>query len=53
MLWIIQLGGAIADHDTTATSFGNRDADAIFAANGAWPPDAPDDENDQAWARTA
>jgi FAD/FMN-containing dehydrogenase len=53
MLWIIQLGGAVADHDTTATSFGNRDADAIFAANGAWPPDAPDDENDQAWARTA
>ena len=51
--WIIQLGGAVTDHDPMATSFGNRDADAIFAATGCWPPGAPDHENDQRWARTA
>jgi FAD/FMN-containing dehydrogenase len=53
MFWIIQLGGAVADHDAMATSFGNRDADAIFAATGSWPPGAPQHENDQAWARAA
>ena len=52
-IWIIQLGGALVDHDATTTSFGNRDADAIFAATGSWPPGAPEHENDHAWARAA
>ncbi len=51
--WIIQLGGALVDHDAMTTSFGNRDADAIVAATGCWPPGAPNHENDRAWARSA
>jgi FAD/FMN-containing dehydrogenase len=50
---IFQLGGALADGDATATSFGNRDADAFFASAGCWPPGAPEHENDQAWVRSA
>jgi FAD/FMN-containing dehydrogenase len=52
-LVIFQLGGALADHDATATSFGNRDADSFFAAAGCWPPGTPDYENDRGWARSA
>jgi FAD/FMN-containing dehydrogenase len=52
-LVIFQLGGALADHDATATSFGNRDADSFFAAAGCWPPSTPDYENDRGWARSA
>jgi FAD/FMN-containing dehydrogenase len=52
-LMIFQLGGALADRDATATSFGNRDADAFFASAGCWPPAAPEHENDHAWARSA
>lgn len=53
MLWILQLGGALADHDPMTTSFGNRDADAIFLASGCWPPGAAGDQDDRAWARSA
>ena len=52
-LVIFQLGGALADHDATATSFGNRDADSFFAAAGCWLPGTPDYENDRGWARSA
>jgi FAD/FMN-containing dehydrogenase len=53
MLWILQLGGALSDHDAIDTSFGNRDADAIVAAAGCWDPDVPAHERDGAWARSA
>jgi FAD/FMN-containing dehydrogenase len=53
MLWILQLGGALADHVAMDTPFGNRDADAIFAAAGCWDPDVPEHERDGAWARSA
>jgi FAD/FMN-containing dehydrogenase len=50
---IFQLGGALADHDPGATSFGNRDAAHIFFAAGSWRPDSPDAERHRAWARSA
>jgi hypothetical protein len=53
MLWILQLGGALADHGAMDTPFGNRDADAIFAAAGCWDGDVPEHERDGAWARSA
>ncbi|HEX2111754.1 MAG TPA: FAD-binding oxidoreductase [Gaiellaceae bacterium] len=53
MLWILQLGGALADHDAMSTPFGNRDADAIVAAAGCWDPGVPDHQSDHAWARSA
>jgi FAD/FMN-containing dehydrogenase len=53
MLWILQLGGALSDHDAIDTSFGNRDADAIVAAAGCWDPDGPAHERDGVWARSA
>jgi FAD/FMN-containing dehydrogenase len=49
---IFQLGGALADHDPGATSFGNRDASYIFFAQGSWPPDDPDADHHLAWVRT-
>jgi FAD/FMN-containing dehydrogenase len=51
-LLIFQLGGALADLDPDATAFGNRDADAIFAAAACWPPGSAH-ETDRAWAREA
>jgi FAD/FMN-containing dehydrogenase len=51
-LVIFQLGGALADIDADAAAFGNRDADAFFAAAGCWPPGAAA-ESDREWARTA
>lgn len=53
MLWILQLGGALSDHDAMDTPFGNRDADAIFAAAGCWDPNVPAHDRDRAWARSA
>jgi FAD/FMN-containing dehydrogenase len=53
MLWILQLGGALADQDRMSTPFGNRDADAIFLAAGCWDPGVPDHEHEAAWARSA
>ena len=53
MLWILQLGGALADYGSMDTPFGNRDADAIFAAAGCWDRDVPDHERDGAWPRSA
>jgi FAD/FMN-containing dehydrogenase len=53
MLWILQLGGALAEHDAMSTPFGNRDADAIFAAAGCWNPSGPEYEREGAWARSA
>jgi FAD/FMN-containing dehydrogenase len=50
---VFQLGGALADRDPCATSFGNRDAAHIFFAASAWRPDAPDPERHRAWARSA
>ena len=38
---LFQLGGAVADQDTGATAFGNRDADHIFFAAGRWPRTLP------------
>jgi Berberine and berberine like len=48
-----QLGGAVADHLHTATSFGNRDAAHIFFAAGCWPPGTADAQRHRAWARSA
>ncbi|MEX2552150.1 MAG: FAD-binding oxidoreductase [Actinomycetota bacterium] len=50
---LFQLGGALADQDAGATSFGNRDAEHIFFAAGCWPPDTLDAEMNRAWARSA
>lgn len=50
---LFQLGGALADHDPGATSFGNRDAAYVFFAAGCWPPNMPDAERHRAWARSA
>ena len=36
-----------------STPFGNRDADAIFAAAGCWNPSVPEYEHEGAWARSA
>jgi FAD/FMN-containing dehydrogenase len=53
MLWILQLGGALAEHGTMDTAFGNRDADAIVATAACWDADAPEHERDRVWARSA
>jgi FAD/FMN-containing dehydrogenase len=53
MLWILQLGGALADQDGMSTPFGNRDADAILLAAGCWDPGVPDHEHEVAWVRSA
>ncbi|MGH2721599.1 MAG: FAD-binding protein [Actinomycetota bacterium] len=50
---IFQLGGALADQDPRATSFGNRDASYIFFAQGSWPATSPDADHHLAWVRTA
>jgi FAD/FMN-containing dehydrogenase len=50
---IFQLGGALAEQDPGATSFGNRDASYIFFAQGSWPASSPDADNHLAWVRTA
>ncbi len=50
---IFQLGGALADQDPGATSFGNRDASYILIAQGSWPPSSPDADHHLAWVRTA
>jgi FAD/FMN-containing dehydrogenase len=52
-LMIFQLGGALADYDATATSLGNRDAEAFFAAAACWRPGSPYGEDERAWARSA
>jgi FAD/FMN-containing dehydrogenase len=49
---LFQLGGAAADQDSAATSFGNRDAAYVFFGAACWAPDAPDPERHVAWARS-
>jgi FAD/FMN-containing dehydrogenase len=53
MLWLLQLGGALADHGAMDTPFGNRDADAIVAAAACWDADVPEHGRDRVWARRA
>jgi FAD/FMN-containing dehydrogenase len=53
LVFIIQLGGALADRDETATAFDNRDADAIFASAACWDAAVAEHEADRAWARAA
>jgi FAD/FMN-containing dehydrogenase len=52
-LWLIQLGGAVADQGEEATPFGNRDAEYICMLASAWASDEPDGAQRQAWARSA
>jgi FAD/FMN-containing dehydrogenase len=52
-LWLVQLGGAVADVGNEATPFGNRDAEYICMISSASPPDAPDGPRRREWARTA
>jgi len=53
MAILFQLGGAIADRSSSATSFANRDADHIFFAAGCWAPEAAEPSRHRAWARSA
>lgn len=50
---LFQLGGAVAEREPSATSFGNRDAAHVFFAAGCWAPSAPDAGAHVAWARSA
>jgi len=50
---VLQLGGAVADHDAGEAAFGNRDACHAFFALGSWTPDDPGAAGHRAWARSA
>jgi FAD/FMN-containing dehydrogenase len=52
-MWLVQLGGAVADLGEEATAFGNRDAEYICMVASASPPDAPDRARRHQWARSA
>jgi hypothetical protein len=52
-MWLVQLGGAVADLGDEATAFGNRDAEYICMVASASPPDAPDRARRHQWARSA
>jgi FAD/FMN-containing dehydrogenase len=52
-LWLVQLGGAVADHPYDATPFANRDAEHICMVASASPAEAIDGAQRRAWARSA
>lgn len=52
-LWLVQLGGAVADHPYEATPFANRDAEHICMVASASPAQAIDGAERRAWARSA
>jgi Berberine and berberine like len=52
-MWLVQLGGSVADLGDEATAFGNRDAEYICMVASASPRDAPDRARRYQWARSA
>ncbi len=52
-LWLIHLGGAVADAEDHATAFAHRDAEYIAMVDCAWPPEEPDGPHRREWARSA
>lgn len=52
-LWLVHLGGAVADVGDEATPFGHRDAEYIGMVDCASAPDEPDGPRRREWARSA
>jgi FAD/FMN-containing dehydrogenase len=52
-LWLVHLGGAVADESHQATPFANRDASHICMVASAAPPEATDGARRRVWARSA